>query len=253
MDFLVNYRNLDGHVVSNVTQIILDKVKADPNIARVLDCLFNPYTEINKIMEDAFAEDIRILKQAYFAANSVHEYADYDGQALSRIMDVDEDFIAEYIDQLYKTKKHFSRYDDSRDYSFIWKRDDFEQVITRVSACIYDHEKEKRLLSLTGLAVFYNLRDKDKNNSELVERQDQTLYMFIEKKNDDADFMEMVFSVIADFSTSRRMSFVFSFLNTITISGYLRRYRLSFPYIVGRGVPFQCFKNAWNILNLSCL
>ena len=61
-----------------------------------------------------------------------------------------------------------------------------------MSACIYDHEKEKRLLSLTGLAVFYNLRDKDKNNSELVERQDQTLYMFIEKKNDDADFMEMV-------------------------------------------------------------
>ena len=44
MDFLVKYRNLDGHVVSNVTQIILDKVKSDPNIARVLDCLFsNPY------------------------------------------------------------------------------------------------------------------------------------------------------------------------------------------------------------------
>ena len=212
MDFLVNYRNLDGHVVSNVTQIILDKVKADPNIARVLDCLFNPYTEINKIMEDAFAEDIRILKQAYFAANFVHEYADYDGQALSRIMDIDENFIVEYIDQLYKTKKHFGRYDDSHDYSFIWKRYDFEQVITRVSACIYNHEKEKRLLSLTGLAVFYNLRDKDKNNSELIRRQDQTLYIFIEKKNDDADSMKMIFSVIADFSTSRRMSFVCFFL-----------------------------------------
>jgi hypothetical protein len=232
MDFLIKYRNLDKHVVLNVTQIILDKVKADSNIARILECLFNPYTEINKIMEDAFADDIRILKQAYFAANSVHEYMDYDGQAFSRIMDIDKNFINEYIDWLLETK-NISRYDRSHDYSFLWHRDDYESVITVIAERIYEREKDAHLLSVSSLAVFFTLKEDNKEYPDLIKKQNKLLNSFIEKKHNDPAFMQMVFSVIAAFPSARRVSFVSLFLNH------------SNDYSIFEDLPLESFIHSW--------
>ena len=117
-------------------------------------------------------DDIRILKQAYFAVTAVDKNIDYDGHILSHIMDLDKNFITEFIDHIYKTKKHFGIHDSSRDYSFIWKRNDFERVIKLVSERIYNREKEEGSLALTGLVIFFELKGNDKSNIDLIDKQD---------------------------------------------------------------------------------
>lgn len=212
LNFLIKYRKLDLKIIPKVTKIILDKAETESTMASALSCLFNPYSEINKVLEDEFAGNLWILKQAYFAASSIDANMDYDGQTLSRIMDLDEDFIIEYVDHLCKAKKHIRGYDSACDYSFIWKRDDFEHVITRISEYIFGYEKKERLHSVTDLAIFFELKGNDKNNLDLMGKQDSVLHHLIENKYGDTDFMKMVFSVVVQFPTERRVPFVSAFL-----------------------------------------
>jgi hypothetical protein len=212
LDFLMKYRRHDQKIIPKITKIILGKAETDSAIARALSCLFNPYSEINKVLEDEFAGDLLILKQAYFATNSVDTNMDYDGQTLSRIMDLDEDFIIEYVDYLYNAKKNISGYNSECDYSFIWKRDDFKQIITRISEHIYGYEKKERLHSIPDLAIFFELKGNDKSNFDLMEKQDSVLRHLIENRYGDTDFMKMVFSVVVQFPAKRRFPFVSSFL-----------------------------------------
>jgi hypothetical protein len=212
LDFLLKYLSLDRRVVIRITEIILDKVKTDPAIAHALYWLFNPYMEINKVLEDVFAENIPVLKQAYFAASAFNNHMDYDGHTLSRIMDLDENFIIEYIDRMYKAEEHISRHHGSHDYSFIWKRCDFEKVIGRIAEWIYDQEKEAGLLSFTVLTIFFKLKEDGQDKLDLEKKQNQLLSQFIENRHEDVDFVKMVFSVIAELPPLRRASFVSLFL-----------------------------------------
>lgn len=212
MDFLLKYRPLDERVVAHVTDIILKKAGKDPNYASALSPLFNPYAEANKNLLDLFYDEIDLLKQAYFAVLEMDWHEDYDGQALARILDISPDFILEYIDWVYESKERLNRYDDTRDYSFLWKRDNYKNLMIRVVEKIYRREQERITFWNTYLEAFFMLSENGKDNLTIREKQDQFLGELIQHRHGDLNFMEFVFSVITRFSPDRRRSFVVLFL-----------------------------------------
>ena len=209
-DFLLNYRSLEEKVVTRVTEILLEKAEASSDYAYALSMLFNPHTEVNKSITDLFANDLHLLKRAYFAVLETRRYEDYNGQTFARILNLDPDFILEYIDQMYEGKEWLSRYEDTRDYSFLWKRDDCEELMTRVAERVYDLERS-RLLG-TYLETFFGLRENGTSDPEVKEKQDCFLRGLIKRRYQDPDFMEFVFRVIAQFPPERRRTFVALFL-----------------------------------------
>ncbi len=212
LDYLLKYRRVDGRVVAKVTEIILNRTKTDSNFAVLLNDLCNPYTEINKTVGKFFDGDLVLLKRAYLALTSGERYADYGGHTFSQIMDLDGDFILEYIDYMYEKEEYWSRYDDC-DYSFIWRRADSDDVITRIADRLYKHEIELGLLSMTRLLNFFRPGGDGKTEPGIREKQDRLLSQFIAQRYGDADFMEVVFAVIAEFPPPRRKPFVSLFLN----------------------------------------
>jgi hypothetical protein len=215
LDFLLKYRSLDNKVVVRVTGIILEKAMADPFYAYALSSLFNRYADINQELIDIFANNKNLLKQAYFAVLKIESHMDYDGQSFSRILDIEPDFILEYIDHVYEIEKMPNSRDDNRDYAFLWMRDDYERLMMRAAERIFEHELEQRAFrgTHTYLKTFFVLRENGKKYPEIVEKQDRLLKSLIERQHSNLDFMEFISSVVANCSTERRRQFVAIFLD----------------------------------------
>jgi energy-coupling factor transporter ATP-binding protein EcfA2 len=210
LDFLLKYRSLDERIIVKVVAIILDKVGDDPNHASSLSRLFNPYSEINKEIMQIFSEDVSLLEDVYLAVDRAEEHTDFDGRTFSRILDIDPAFTDKYVDDMYKRKKWLSRYDDHRDYSFIWKCDDYEEVMSRITQRVFKYEYGEHYLSY--LEVFFGIEGNWKSAGHITERQDTFLEKLIFERHDDIEFMEFLFSTIASFPTNRRCAHITIFL-----------------------------------------
>ena len=218
IDFLLKYRQFDAEVVLRVTEIILEKEKADCNFAYALTRLFNPHSDVNKEIMELFANDLDLLKQAYFAVLRAEEYMDYDGKTFNRILDLEPDFVLEYIDQMYEKEEILHSQDDTRDYTFLWMRDDYDKQMTKVVGRIYEQEFEQTTIwnTYTYLETFFVPRGDGEKNLKIEERQDRFVKGLIESRHSDLQFMKFIFSVIAHFPPERRLLFVTLFLKLNT-------------------------------------
>jgi hypothetical protein len=210
-DFLLRYKALDEDIVARATAILLEKVKKNADFASTLSGLFNPHTEVNKAITQLFANHLGLLKQAYFAMLTERDNEDHEGRTLARIMQLDPSFILEYIDYVYERKGRPSRYDDNRQYSFLWMRDDYEELMWQGAQRIFEQEQKRIILPNTYLQTFFFNHTEDE--PEVSERQDGLLETFIEQQHNDADFMALIFDVIVQFPPERRRRFVSSFLD----------------------------------------
>jgi hypothetical protein len=210
LDFLLKYQRLDGQLVARITEVIIERAKVDVGYAYVLVGIFNPHTETNKVMTDLFAANLDLLKRAYFEVQKVDKYIDYDGHTFARILDVDPEFILQYIDKVFEKKEWLSRYDDTRDYSFLWMRGDYETLMTKVVRHIFGREQTPSLS--TNLEVFFLTRENEEGKPRIVEKQDGFLKELIERYYGDSEFMEFIFDLIAEFPPERRRQFVALFV-----------------------------------------
>jgi hypothetical protein len=212
IDFFLKYRQVDEEVVARIAAIILQRAGVDPRYAYSLSPLFDPHTEANKNLLELFKSNLDLLKQAYLVVLELEKHMDYSGQTFTRMLDLDPSFILEYIDRKYKKNEWLSRYDDTCDYSFLWKRDDCEEIMHRVTEHIYKKEQEQVTSWHTYLERFFILTEEGKDNPAIKKRQDQFLRSLIARRCEDSSFVQFVFNVIAQFSPERRQPFVSFFL-----------------------------------------
>ncbi len=213
LKFLLKYCSLDKNVVIKVTEIILQKTTQNFNYSSVLSTLFDVHIEENLSLLDCFKNNVDLLKRAYLKVIKIENHADYDGEYFAYILDLDSNFIIEYIDWIYQQNEQSYHYDSTRDYSFIWRSENYEEVMSLVVNHIY--EKERKLLIFTSdsrLKDYFILKADDKDNSLLQERQDKFINQMIESQYNDIDFIKFIFDVIKKFSYQRRRTLIVLFL-----------------------------------------
>src|SRR5690606_3190960 len=139
-DYLLKYLHVDPRVIAEVVSKLLEKAEQDSNSAYVLTMLFNPHTEVAERLPELFAENLDLLKRAYLAAEGTQHHGDYKGEVFNRLLDLDLAFITDYIEWKYETAENgwLSSYDDSRDYSFVWRRSDYQAVMDLVVKSIFN-------------------------------------------------------------------------------------------------------------------
>ncbi|MDP2753196.1 MAG: hypothetical protein Q8P40_02265 [Nitrospirota bacterium] len=209
-NFLLKYRSLDEKIIVKIVAIILDKVRDEPKHASSLSFLFNPYSAINKEIIQIFSEDVSLLENAYLSVDKVDPHMDFDGQTFSRVLDIDPTFTDKYIDEMYKRHEWVSNHDDQRDYSFIWQRDDYREVMNRITQRVFAREQGTHYYSY--LEAFFGAGRNWTSAVTITERQDKFLGEMIEARPGDVEFMEFLFSMIASFQTDRRCAHITIFL-----------------------------------------
>jgi hypothetical protein len=211
MDYLLKYVPVDSMAVAKVVGIILKKVRSDSSAAYALTMLFNSYTEAAKRLPELFSQDLETLKMAYGAVEVTRHYGDHKGNIFNLILDLDTTFITTYIDWAFHNSKRgwLSSHDNQRDYDFIWVRHDYNEVMTMLIESIFSHEQNHFFAIDPYLHSFFKTKSEDPYT---IEKQDMLLLSLIDKKNDNLEFMGLIFSVIAQFPPNRRHIFLQRFL-----------------------------------------
>ncbi|MEM6427589.1 MAG: ATP-binding protein [Deinococcota bacterium] len=213
-DYLLKYLSVDKQVVAKVVAKILEKVEGDPHVAYALIMLFNPYTDVAKRLPELFFEDFDLLKRAYLVVENTQHNDDHEGQVFNQLLDIDPAFITDYIAWKYKSTEHgwLSSHNDHRDYSFIWLRPDHHDIMDRIVESIYEHEQDNFTYIDPFIETFFQIRGNHNEEKNIQEKQDTYLLSIIDKQNQDAEFMQYIFGLVARLSPERRYKFIERFV-----------------------------------------
>ncbi|SEQ32173.1 hypothetical protein [Nitrosomonas ureae] len=205
-DYLLNYQAIESEVISKITEIIVIKSKVNINYATSLFNLFNHFSEVNKEIAIHFAGKTGLLKQVYLLWLNTYQNGDHDGSNFDYFLDQDSNFIVEYIDWMYKKKKWVSRHDDHRNYSFIWKRDDYHEIMIKAAERIFQHEKGDYPYSF--FHVFFGVKEENHELQKITSRKKEFLMQLIEDRYSNVKFMRFVFGLISILSEDDRPSLI---------------------------------------------
>jgi hypothetical protein len=166
--------------------------------------------DVNEALLDLFKNHIDLLKKAYLAVLKTDWHREWNGQIFTYILDLDPNFIFEYIDWIDKQKEQSHHFHYTREYSFLWRRENYEEMMSQIVEHIYRREQEPRVLH----EKFFILTEGARDNALLEERQDSLLTNLIEKRHKDFEFIRFLFGAIGDFSRERRFRFIALFLKS---------------------------------------
>jgi hypothetical protein len=210
LDFLLTYIRFDHRVVAKVAQLIIDKGDIQYS-AWILSSVTNPYSDMNKDLVSLFKDDIETLKKVYLIAKSGKDHSDHNSATLSRILELDPEFIVEYIEWTYAPKEEGSRwYHDSQDYSILWRHQNYREIFDRIIELVYKKRKDARWY--IELRQFFAPDTRERLDADIEHKQEQLLAELINSRHQDIDFIEFLFETIAHFSKERRSRLIFTFL-----------------------------------------
>jgi hypothetical protein len=212
IDYLLKYEVIKKGFVAEIVGVIVKRASTASEYARSISLLFNPHTEINKNIHSIFSGNFTLLEDAYMAVDRVDHHADYDGSFLTILFDNDQTFIDRYLEDKFSRKDYLSHHDDSRDYSFIWMRKDFDNVMERITSVVFEQERKGKCFGY--YESFFNKSVNPQTENSILDKQNKYLIKEIETKFDKNEYVRFLFSVVSGFPLKRKMIFYKSFLNT---------------------------------------
>jgi hypothetical protein len=202
MDYLLKFIAADQSVVIRVTRILVEKARTERNFGHALGDLFNEHSELSSKLHEIFTEDVELLKEAYFSACEADSDTDYDGHAFDTLLTLDSDFGREWVARMFAKKEWISQRDDSRNYMFLWRREDYRAVVERLIEAVRIEGRGK-FRSDSYILNFFILRDGANDGQEIRERQDTFLDEMIMRRHNDRDFMRTLFTVSTNLGRDR--------------------------------------------------
>ena len=212
MDHFQKYRQYEPMLPCQVAEIILERAEQEPRIGHCFAGLFNRHSDAAKDLPGFFNNDTDLLRRIYFATLPTDNAGDYDGVGFNVLLDADITFGREYIQWLFSQKEFPSRHGETRQYSFLWKRDDAEQAVEHIFEEIFSREKYPEMSSLAS--IFLAPLKGGQAAAELSGRQREFLQDVIRKKAEDIGYIRFLFSSIGEFGAATRRDLMESFLES---------------------------------------
>lgn len=210
IDYLLKYEDIKKGFVGDIVGIIINRASSSSEYAHSISLLFNLHTEIYKNIRSLFSGNFTLLENAYVAVDRIDHHVDYDGSFLSILLDNNQSFVDRYFKDKFLRKDYLSRHDDSRDYSFIWMRDDFVNIMERITSVVFEQESKGKCFGY--YESFFNKSVNPQNDDSIIDKQNQYLLNEIETKFDSNEYMRFLFSVIVAFPLKRKLIFYNLFL-----------------------------------------
>jgi hypothetical protein len=217
LDFLARYQAVDESVFLKVTTILVEKAEQGFRYGFYLADLFNEHAETSTRVRELFAQNVDLLKRAYFYSLRHDRFPDYRGAGFNAILDLNKNFVGEYIEWMYSNwgqheQLTLSRYDDQRNYDFLWLRIDWAEVMSLLVWKIFEMEKERFSLCSSYIEVFFIKRAGDQVGNDIRDRQEQFISEQIILHSENSKFMSLIFRVVANFPYDRRHTFIRLFI-----------------------------------------
>ena len=213
--FLENYLPIDEDIIYKISKILYNKSLKNEYLLNGFMALFNSNTNLNNNLLLYFKHDIPLLKKIYSAYDKYSTHGDYDCETLNKILDVDSDFIIEYIQCYLDDKDGIDKINYHKDMQILWKRDDYKKIINLIIEIYFKHHTKRYFRDNELLFLFTSTHHNEK--IEIEEIQKQFLVEYIEKNSEDMEKIKYIFELISNFSDKQKKEFIFIFIeNNIT-------------------------------------
>ena len=182
------------------------------------DFLFNPHSKIAQGLKDTFKNNLRLLKDIYLYQDALDGSIDYNGLAFRQLLELDENFIVEYIKSKHVRNDYLSSYDDHRDYGFIWQTGNYESIITKAINFL---SAKSTFHGSDYLNVFFKIEKQPDIFPIIV----SFFKKYIEINAFDIDSLNMIFDVITETFPEQRKPMI--------------------THLLKMNTDFECFKNLY--------
>jgi hypothetical protein len=187
--------------------ILSDRCKLESPVGIVLSHAFEGSSELGKRVIELLSTDVDLFANAYVGACEAAPGTDYTGAVFNALLDVDPHFPGRWVRSLLDKRRH----DEDGDYSFIWKRSDHLNIVTRVLDELLSHS-ESRFDIYDVAEMLFRTQLHGEEKRILNERQDTFLDNIIENRNTDHELMSLLFWTISGFMPDRRRARIATFL-----------------------------------------
>lgn len=199
-DFLMKYIKYDEDIILKISKILFEKSNLENRFLNGFELLFNLFSEINQNITSFFKNDFELLKAIYLKLDSFSNHFDYDAKTLNQILDIESDFILEYLKCEDENKSH-------REYNTLWKRENYQEIIEKVLNYFYENQ-DFRIFD-SKIKVFFNIDKYRDENIELEKKQLEYLKIFIKLNIDDNKKVKFIFKeIISHLSNEQRKLFI---------------------------------------------
>ena len=204
-DFLVQYEEVENGTIREIIKILFDRSKKDSEFAFILKNIFNPFSEVFKFI---FKLEFSFLKEVYlFLDSKANNHFDYYGIIFSFLMENDMSFFEDFLNLKEKDNRYLSGYNLSRDFSVLWKKDNYYQIMEFISRKIF--EKSKFYFWSNYLDVYFK---NIKKEEEIENRQFDFLKKQISINSNEVDYIVFLFTLKKDSKLFKREFLYYEFL-----------------------------------------
>lgn len=214
-DSLANYAAIDSKVLPRVVKILFERARDSEDSVR-FDLLFNPYGETVTGLKIIFEGEIDLLKDVYLYEISIDRHADYRGEALKTILEIDPDFIVEYLEHITANEERLSARSGGHRYSALWELENYESIIS--TALEYILQKENSGISFTEsyANVFFRYEAKTSPSEKdllMQQRMEDFVSNYIRSYYKDSGQMMFIFDIVKHSFHNKRAYFLEIFLH----------------------------------------
>jgi hypothetical protein len=208
LGYLLDVYDDGAPVLARVIRILSDRCKSDSKVGVVLSQAFEGSSDLGKRVIELLSSDVDLFSKAYIAACEAAPGTDYRGELFNALLDLDPQFPAMWVRSLLDKRRH----NEHGDYSFIWKRADHINIVTRTLDELLAHS-EPRFDIYDVAEMLFRTRLQGEEKRILNDRQDTFLDNIIKDRNTDRELMSLLFLTISEFAPNRRRARIATFLS----------------------------------------
>jgi hypothetical protein len=212
LDYLLKFTQVDKEVIANVVRMLLTKAKSDPYIQRVLCTAFDENSQVCNTLRDSFVGDVNLLKHAYLEACEISSDPDSSGQVFNTLLDLDPNFAGDWVAWSFRKEGGPKFGNDSRDYSFLWQRDDHKGIIRHIIDSALTVEQSWYMIS-SHLKDIFMVHNDNVDAEKIRNRQGGFVDDLIEDKHVDRALMKVLFGLVSYLPASRRRNHIAEFMH----------------------------------------
>ncbi|WP_121627388.1 ATP-binding protein [Poseidonibacter antarcticus] len=195
--FLEKYTKIDKDIIIKISRILFEKSNINNRFLDGLEMFFDSNTDVIKL----FKNDFTLLKLIYLKLDNYSKHFDYDSKTLCVILDLDSNFILDYLKQKDKEKSLHKKYE------VLWERNNYQDIIEKITNYFYENQD----IEIFGskFRVFFNIKEHRDSQSELKDKQIDYLKIFIKKNINENEKIKFIFKdLILCLSNKQRKIFI---------------------------------------------
>jgi hypothetical protein len=209
LNYLENYLLIKPTILIEIINIVLDRSKDEEmNFIGSICDMFNIHSNIFENLKIYFTDNIQLLKNIYLLCLENDKHHNYDNNVLNKILTLDNSFIEEYINYIFNKESHINSYDITSDFSIIWNRDDYKEVIFKLVDTLFNIRQNNVYVGGESLKAFFEYQ----NNNDIKGKVNSFIKEIIQRYSQNEKYIIFIFELIVEYSDERKKEFIECFL-----------------------------------------